>query len=52
MTASTDRDAQQHADLRAALERCRERLASPMERLQALLGLTQHPAIANCDCSE
>ncbi len=50
-TATTDRDAQQLADLRAALERSRERMASPVERLQALFGRTQHPAVANCDCT-
>jgi len=50
-TATADRDARQLADLRAALERCRDRVASPVERLQALLGRTQHPAAANCDCT-
>jgi hypothetical protein len=52
MTPGRDRDAQQLADLRAALEQCRERVASPVRRLQALFGLTQHPALANCDCAD
>jgi hypothetical protein len=52
VTVNRDRDAQQLADLRVALERCRARVASPVERLQALLGRTQDPAVANCDCSD
>ena len=52
VTANSDRDAQQIADLRAALERRRERMVSPIERLQALLGRTEHPAVANCDCTD
>jgi hypothetical protein len=50
VTANQERDARQLADLRFALERCRERMVTPIERLQALLGRTQHPAAANSDC--
>ena len=49
-TANDSRDAQQLADLRLALARCREQVLSPIERLQALFGRTQDPASANCDC--
>jgi hypothetical protein len=50
VTANQERDAQQLADLRASLARCRERMVTPFERLQALFGRSQHPATANSDC--
>ena len=50
-TPSRDRDAQQLADLRATLARTRERMTSPIERVQALFARAQDPAAANCDCT-
>ena len=50
ITANQERDARQLADLRIALERCRDRMVTPFDRLQALFGRSQHPATANCDC--
>jgi hypothetical protein len=43
-----DRDAQQLADLRAAIEQCRARVMSPIERLQSAFGRMTAPA-AGCD---
>ncbi|HLX34925.1 MAG TPA: hypothetical protein VKR30_06720 [Candidatus Limnocylindrales bacterium] len=43
---SRDRDAEQLADLRAALAKCRP---TAIERLQAFLARSQAP---NCDCAE
>jgi hypothetical protein len=48
-TPFRDRDAQQLADLRAALAKARR---TPVERLQALFARTQPPTSANCDCTE
>lgn len=48
-TVNSDRDAQQLADFRAALAQCRARTHSPVERLQALIGLQEDSTLANRD---
>jgi hypothetical protein len=47
-----DREATQMADLRASQRQDNSRSRSAFERIQALLGRTQAPSSANCDCTE